>query len=91
LLPLQLELLVRVRPASETLPRSHNKMDAQLKKEIADTIKKAVTIFTAQYSKAYLLQIVRLIKLEQNKKQTDWHLESRPVCAILKMHFVVVF
>lgn len=53
-------------------------MDAQLKKEIADTIKKAVTIFTVQYTKAYLLAIVRMIKLESKKKTIDWHLESRP-------------
>jgi len=53
-------------------------MDAQLKQEIADTIKKAVTIFTAQYTKAYLLAIVRMIKLESKKTHIDWHLETRP-------------
>lgn len=53
-------------------------MDAQLKQEIADTIKKAVTIFTVQYTKAYLLAIVRMIKLESKKQKIDWHLESRP-------------
>lgn len=53
-------------------------MDGQLKQEIADTIKKAVTIFTAQYTKAYLLAIVRMIKLESKQQKIDWHLETRP-------------
>jgi len=53
-------------------------MDAQLKNEILETIKKSVTIFTVQYTKAYVLALVRLIKLESKKKTIDWHLETRP-------------
>lgn len=56
-------------------------MDAQIKQEIADTIKKAVSIFTIQYTKAYMLAMVRMIKLEHSKgPKPDWHLDSRPVC-----------
>ncbi len=55
-------------------------MDAQLKNDILETIKKVVTLFTVQYSKAYLLALVRLIKLESKKETIDWHLETRPVC-----------
>jgi len=53
-------------------------MDAQLKKDITDTIQKVLTVFTAQYSKAYVISLVRLIKLESKKKETSWQLESRP-------------
>jgi hypothetical protein len=53
-------------------------MDAQLKNEILETIKKSVSIFTVQYTKAYVLALVRLIKLESKKKTIDWHLETRP-------------
>lgn len=53
-------------------------MDAQLKNDILETIKKVVTVFTVQYSKAYLLALVRLIKLESKKETIDWHLETRP-------------
>jgi len=53
-------------------------MDGQLKNEIVETIKKCVQIFTVQYTKAYVLALVRLIKLESKKKVIDWHLETRP-------------
>lgn len=53
-------------------------MDAQLKNEIMDTIKKVITIFTKEYTKAYVLALVRLIKLESKKVTIDWHLEKRP-------------
>eukprot|EP00026_Physarum_polycephalum_P006552 Phypoly_transcript_06600.p1 GENE.Phypoly_transcript_06600~~Phypoly_transcript_06600.p1 ORF type:complete len:566 (+),score=113.46 Phypoly_transcript_06600:34-1698(+) len=55
-------------------------MDAQLKKEVAGTITKTLAIFTAQYNKAYLLQLVQWIKLEKEAegKAIAWHLESRP-------------
>jgi len=53
-------------------------MDAQLKNEIADTIKKSVSIFTVQYTKAYVLALVRLIKLESKKEVINWQLETRP-------------
>jgi hypothetical protein len=53
-------------------------MDGQLKNEILETIKKSVSIFTIQYTKAYVLALVRLIKLESKKKTIDWHLETRP-------------
>jgi len=49
-----------------------------LKNEIAETIKKVITIFTAQYTKAYLLALVRLIELEQQKQPKEWQLEKRP-------------
>lgn len=53
-------------------------MDAQLKNEIADTIKKVMTVFTAQYTKAYLLALVRLIELESKKEPKEYQLEKRP-------------
>lgn len=53
-------------------------MDGQLKNEIMDTIKKVITIFTKEYTKAYVLALVRLIKLESKKTTIDWHLEKRP-------------
>jgi len=53
-------------------------MDARTKQDIQETIKKAVTIFTVQYTKAYLLSMVRMVKLESKRKTIDWHLDQRP-------------
>lgn len=60
-------------------------MDAQLKNEIAETISKVIKVFTVQYTKAYLLALVRLIELETNKKPKEWQLMKRPVCIITSL------
>lgn len=53
-------------------------MDGQIRQEITDLIKKVCETFTVQYTKAYVLALVRLIKLEAQKKPEPWLLEERP-------------
>eukprot|EP01110_Echinostelium_bisporum_P013283 TRINITY_DN876_c0_g1_i1.p1 TRINITY_DN876_c0_g1~~TRINITY_DN876_c0_g1_i1.p1 ORF type:complete len:563 (-),score=262.92 TRINITY_DN876_c0_g1_i1:213-1901(-) len=53
-------------------------MDAQLKNEIAHTIKTVCETFTIQYTKAYVLALVKMIKEETQAEPKDWHLEKRP-------------
>jgi len=50
-----------------------------VQKEVADCAQKVCKVFTIQYTKAYTLALVRLIKEEKNQKpQPDWHLQTRP-------------
>jgi collagenase-like PrtC family protease len=54
-------------------------MDFIPKDEILAVAKKVVETFTVQYTKAYVLALVREIKLSINKEpEPDWQLESRP-------------
>jgi len=53
-------------------------MDGQLKQEVTNTIKKVLETFTVQYTKAYVLALVRYIKRETQKKPEPWLLEERP-------------
>eukprot|EP01111_Echinosteliopsis_oligospora_P016493 TRINITY_DN687_c0_g1_i1.p1 TRINITY_DN687_c0_g1~~TRINITY_DN687_c0_g1_i1.p1 ORF type:complete len:601 (+),score=172.61 TRINITY_DN687_c0_g1_i1:144-1946(+) len=50
-----------------------------VQKEVADCAQKVCKVFTVQYTKAYTLALVRLIKEEKNKKpKPDYHLTTRP-------------
>lgn len=52
---------------------------ADLKDEVAECAKKVVTIFTKEYTKAYTLAMVRIIKEEVNAEpKPDYHLKHRP-------------
>lgn len=53
-------------------------MDGPLKQEIANLIKRVCETFTIQYTKAYVLALVRLIKIESRKKPEPWLLLTRP-------------
>lgn len=57
-------------------------MDAALKNDVANTIKTVLETFTVQYTKAYVLAMVRMIKLEAQKAPEPWLLQTRPVRAI---------
>lgn len=50
-----------------------------IKDEVADTAKKVVETFTVQYTKAYALSLVRIIKEEANAPpEPEWKLMKRP-------------
>lgn len=49
-----------------------------IKDDVARTIKKVLEVFTVQYTKAYLLSIVRFAELDAKKKPKQWQLEQRP-------------
>lgn len=53
-------------------------MDSAIKQDVGNTIKKVLEIFTVQYTKAYVLALVRHIKIESQKKPEPWLLEERP-------------
>lgn len=53
-------------------------MDSGLRQEITNLIKRVLETFTLQYSKCYLIALVRLIKLEAQAKPAPWLLEERP-------------
>lgn len=53
-------------------------MDAQLKQDIQDCIKKVLTVFTTKYTKEYMLAMVRMIEQEVDAEPTDWQLLERP-------------
>ena len=62
-----------------------------IKDEVAETAKKVVTIFTKEYTKAYTLALVRIIKEEVNAgPEPDWKLKKRPVCAPYPLCFLII-
>jgi hypothetical protein len=65
---------------------------SDLKDEVAATAKKVIEVFTVQYTKAYALALVRMIKEEMNKPpEPDWQLQKRPVCSLPQSLFVNAF
>jgi hypothetical protein len=50
----------------------------EIKDDVAKTIKNVLETFTVQYTKAYVLSIVRFAELEAKKMPKDWQLEARP-------------
>ena len=63
----------------------------EIKDDVAKTIKNVLETFTVQYTKAYVLSIVRFAELEAKKMPKDWQLEARPrgVCFKQTLVFVV--
>jgi len=53
-------------------------MDGALRQEITNLIKRVLETFTLQYTKSYVLALVRLIKLESQEKPSEFLLEERP-------------
>lgn len=50
-----------------------------IKDEVAECAKKVITVFTKEYTKAYTLALVKIIKEEVNAEpEPDWKLKKRP-------------